>query len=743
MRYSLAVLAIILSASLALEVGSVGITGNTFVSSDLIERVFGLQPGDVLTALAVRRGTLDLYGLGYFSSIEVMADTAGPLADIRIEVTENRLLSRIEFENPGDLDEDDVLDSLSLYPGQTVSPAQLEQARKVVLHFYAEDHRHQASVTPVWQEPDSDNRSVLLFRCSEGQDIRVGEINFTGNTAYDDGKLRGQMDIHQDSFWRSGRFRRSEFEASLDSVITFYQDHGYPDARIVDVGESMLEDGRHLKFDVSVEEGDYFTFGEISFSGNEAFADSFLVSVMEMEPGDEYSREKMNESLMRVYELFQDKGYFYAGVEPVVQASPAGSRLDVHFIVEEGERAHIRRIDITGNNRTFENVIRRELTIYPGNLFRRSALMRSYRNIFYLNYFNNVNVDFRYLEDSPDVDVIFQVEEKTTGKAGVGAAYGGGTGFSGFVELGETNLFGRGQNVSINYQFSKRQNDIQLSFTEPWFMDTPLSLGGQAFHTTYNESEYDRRRTGGAITVGRPLPWVDYGSLSVTYSLEKVDVFDITEDSTSYYYSLREIDWPRWTSSSSITFTRDSRDRQMFASWGSLNRLTAEFAGGVLGGNIGYQKYLLDSSWYVPSFWNFIFFLRARLGTVTSLSGEEPPAYELFELGGTGYYGLRGYPNDAIVARDGYEEVGGRSMLILSAEYRYRIIDQIQLAAFVDAGNTWDSWSSSDFSDLKRGAGLGVRIEVPMLGVIGFDYAYGFDEPDGGWEPHFQFGTIF
>ncbi|MEN8208057.1 MAG: outer membrane protein assembly factor BamA [Candidatus Fermentibacteria bacterium] len=743
MRFTTALLAFVISASLALEIGSVEVTGNSFVSTDLITRVFGLETGDTYSPAALSRGTRDLFGLGYFSNIEIQADTTGEVAALLIVVNENRLLSRIEFSNPGCLDEDDVLDSLSLFPGQTVSPGEVEEARKIVLHYYAEEHRHQAQATPVWLDPDSGNRSVLLFECEEGPDIRVGEIDFFGNIAFNDGKLRDQMDTRQDSFWRSGRYRKSEFEASLDSVITYYQDHGYPEARIIEVEQSMLEDGRHLRFEITLDENEYYTFGEISFSGNDAFPDSILLSVMDMKPGDEYSRKKMNSSLMTMYELFQELGYFYAGIDPVVTDSGTDNTLDIAYIVNEGERAHVRRIEITGNNRTLENIIRRQLTVYPGDMFQRSALMRSYRNIYYLNYFNNVGVDFRYLEDSPDVDIVFDLEEKTTGKAGIGAAYGGGTGFSGFVELGETNLFGRGQSLTFNYQFSSTQHDVQISFREPWFRDTPLSLGGELFHTTYNESDYDRRRTGGAVTVGRPLPWVDYASASIKYSLEKVDVFNITSDTTSYYYSLRNTDWPRWTSSVRLNFTRDSRDRQLFASSGSLNSITGEFAGGALGGNIGYQKYLIDSSWYVPSFWRFIFFLRTRVGMVASLDGREPPAYEYFELGGTGFYGVRGYPSHSITAREGYETVGGSSMLILSAEYRCRIIDQLQVAVFADAGNTWSSWSSSDFSDLNRGAGIGIRIEVPMLGVIGFDYAYGFDGPERGWEPHFQFGTMF
>ena len=180
-----------ISASLALEIGSVEVTGNSFVSTDLITRVFGLETGDIYSPAAVSRGTRDLFGLGYFSNIEIQADTVEGVADLLILVHENRLLSRIEFSNPGCLDEDDVLDSLSLFPGQTISPGQVEEARMVVLHYYAEDHRHEAVATPIWLDPDSDNRSVLLFECEEGPNIRVGEIDFSGNIAFNDGKLRG------------------------------------------------------------------------------------------------------------------------------------------------------------------------------------------------------------------------------------------------------------------------------------------------------------------------------------------------------------------------------------------------------------------------------------------------------------------------------------------------------------------------------------------------------------------------
>jgi outer membrane protein insertion porin family len=222
-----------------------------------------------------------------------------------------------------------------------------------------------------------------------------------------------------------------------------------------------------------------------------------------------------------------------------------------------------------------------------------------------------------------------------------------------------------------------------------------------------------------------------------------VDVYDITTDSTSYYYDLRDTDWPQWDSSIRFSLTRDSRDRQVFPGEGSLNTISAEYSGGFLGGDIGFQKYLMDSGWYVPAFWRFFTTLRVRTGLVADFAGLSPPAYELFELGGTGFYGLRGYDSRTIGAVEGFETVGGRTMLILTGEFRFRIIDQIQVSLFGDAGNAWSSLSSSNLADLNRGAGIGIRVEVPMLGVLGLDYAYGFDGPDPGWRPHFQFGTSF
>lgn len=734
-------------AGLSLGAGLVqriDIQGNSYVSDSLIVRSLGLRIGEEVNPAALGGGIRTLFELGYFRGVRVLSDSLSPeTVGLTVVVEENPIVGQVLFENPGDLDVSKTRDSLMIFPGQTLSMGRIAEAEDLVRSMYAGKNRHLATVEAVWGEPDSQGRRDLTFRCEQGPDVRVGEIVFEGNEAFTDRELRGKMNTRQDSFWRSGKLKEEEFAQDPGRVEEHYHRNGYPDARVLGSTRELMDDGRHLRITMEVFEGPFRSFGGVSFSGGASIPDTALVrAVSGIEPGEPYDIREMDKALENLYTLYQDKGYFYAVVQPEVTPGQ-GDAMDVSFLITEGERAHIRRIDITGNTRTCDNVIRRELTVYPGDLFQRTALLRSMRNIYYLNYFNNVLPDFRPVPESQDVDLIMQVEEKTTGRAGLGAGYSGSDGMSGYLEYGEENFRGRGQSISAAYQFSKRTQNVQLSFTEPWFMDTPLTLGAQLYRTSSNYEEYDRLKTGGSILVGRPIPGLDYVRASVRYTLEKVDVFNITSDSTSFYYDLRETDWPRWESQVRFSLSRDSRDRQNFPGEGSLNSLTMQYAGGPLGGDLGYQKYLLDSQWFVPLWWKFFLTLRARAGYVTGFGGESPPSWEYFELGGTGFYGLRGYGEGTIAASEGYETVGGRSMLIFTAEYRFRIIDQLQLSLFADAGNAWSRWATADLTDMNRGAGMGVRVEVPMLGILGLDYAYGFDGPDRGWEPHFQIGTSF
>ncbi|PIE52619.1 outer membrane protein assembly factor BamA [Candidatus Fermentibacteria bacterium] len=744
MRLTAASLLILAIAVYAMPISDISVEGNGYVSDSLIIRTIGLAAGEELPLARIPGGIRELFALGYFRDINIQADSSSGAASILISVVENPILGSISVENTDCLDEDDIIDTLTIYPGQTVSINDIDRAEDLIVALYSEKNRHLATVSHRWEDADSDGRSNLLFTVSEGPDVRVGEIAFSGNSVFSDEDLRDEMKTKQDSFWRSGKLKPEEFQADLGRIETYYHNRGYPDAAVTGTDRYIMDDGRHFHIDISVSEGPYRVFGQVDFSGNTEVSDSLMMVLSKIEEGRPFSVEKLNTTLENYYSAFQDRGYFYASVEPLLDY-PAGadSVVNISFVIQEGERAHIRQVQILGNTRTHDNVIRRELTMTPGDLFRRSDMVRSLRNVYYLNYFNDVVPDFRAIPGTPDVDLIMEVDEKTTGKFGIGTNYSGSDGFSGYLEVAETNFFGRGQNLGASYEFSSKRQNIKLSFTEPWFRDTPLTLGGELYHTTSDYSYYDRQRTGGSVLLGRPLPWVDYTSASIRYTLEKVNVFNITDDPDNYYYSLNNSEWPRWDSSIRLGITRDSQDRKTFPGEGSKNTFSVDLTGGFLGGDIGFQKYLFDSTWHTPLWWKFFLTLRGRLGTIAGFGGETPPAYELFRLGGTGFYGVRGYGDNEINAVEGFDTVGGRAMLILSAEYRFRIIDQLQLAVFTESGNTWKYWSDLDLTTMNRGAGLGIRVEVPMLGIMGLDYAYGFDGPDPGWEPHFQMGATF
>jgi outer membrane protein insertion porin family len=281
-------------------------------------------------------------------------------------------------------------------------------------------------------------------------------------------------------------------------------------------------------------------------------------------------------------------------------------------------------------------------------------------------------------------------------------------------------------------------------------LDTPTSAGFDLYQTSRTwTSYYTEVRTGGDLRLGRRLSWPDdYFRIYWKYRLEDVEYKDFSGSyNPSEEYDLRRIDWPQRTSSTTFTLIRDSRDLPEFATMGSVHSLSSEFAGGVLGGDVNYHKHIFDSAWYFQNLWKLTLMIKTRAGIVdTYTRSQSVPFSERFMPGGTSFDGtIRGYDNRSVGPVESGAEIGGKTMLIFTAEYQFPVVEQqIYGLLFMDAGNAWRSLNETDITDLKRSAGVGIRIVAPMIGVIGFDMAYGFDNLEGGeWHPHFQLGTSF
>ncbi|MFH0777891.1 MAG: BamA/TamA family outer membrane protein, partial [Candidatus Eisenbacteria bacterium] len=311
-------------------------------------------------------------------------------------------------------------------------------------------------------------------------------------------------------------------------------------------------------------------------------------------------------------------------------------------------------------------------------------------------------------------------------------------------------LFGNGQSVMLHVEKGKRRENLEISFTEPWFWDTQTSLGVDVFKLDRRRDIYDEERKGGGVRVGRPLRWIDYTRLFVSYSLQDVTLKNFDE---GYTGGLNEVSWPQRTSKLEVALIRNSTDSPFYPSKGSRISLESEFTGGLLGGDQSFHKHVADLRWYRNVYWRTVLLTRFRAGMMDAYNTyERVPLYERFRLGGTTVDFLRGYPDYEVVPDVNMKLVdgrlvkwpGGRIMSVLTLEYQFPIAEPLHGLFFLDVGDTWNNEKEMDFSGFKKGAGFGLRLEIPMLGQVGFDYGYGFDRSGGGkWEPHFIMGRLF
>jgi outer membrane protein insertion porin family len=392
-------------------------------------------------------------------------------------------------------------------------------------------------------------------------------------------------------------------------------------------------------------------------------------------------------------------------------------------------------------------VIRRELVLMPGDVFSSNRLRRSLREVFNLGFFAGPpEPQVTQANDEGDVDLTLRVEEKSAGQFRVGAGFSQLNRVSGFIGITEPNFLGRGYRVSGNWEFARSRQDISLSFTQPWAFGTPTEITGSVYAANQDrvsQQFYSDRRTGFSLRVGRPFPWLDYTTVSVRYSLEEVELADFT---SGYNGPLRFEQWPQTTSSVGLTFYRNSTDNPFHPTLGTRTTFNARWTGGVLGGDVDIQRYDIDMSWYQSLAWKFVLELRENIGVVDGyVSSTEVPDYERFRLGGNRRYGVRGYDFYEITPRGNDTFTGGRFFAITIAQIEFPIVaPTVYGRTFLDMGGTWNSFGSSEWGDMFKGAGFGIVIELPMIGLFGFDYAYGFDRIFGpSWEPHITFGSSF
>ncbi len=737
-------------------ISTVEIEGIVSVDSSLVLNMSGLTKGMKLDLVTVQEALRKIYAMGLFSDVQIRTRQIGDEANLIIYVKEYPKIVGIDIAGNKKIKTKEIREKIVITEGERVSPAKVRQDVDNITALYNEKGYFLVEVKSKLVPAEKRGEVVLKFDLKEGERVKIKEIRIIGNRVFSDLKLKKKMKNKQAGFLRGGHFNAEGFLEDKEKIVEFYKENGYLDAEVFSDSIRYSPDRKYMLVKIFLHEGSQYRFGDAGWSGNSLFTQEKLEQNIKFKKGEIFDQEKYDRTLADIYALYHEEGYLYVRVED--NTVTQDSTLSVIYNISEGIPANIRKIDIQGNSKTREKVIRRELSIFPGQRFRRSALMRSIRDVNYLNFFSNVTPDYQVLENG-DIDLVITVTEKPTGNIQFGAGYSQTDKLVGTLGLGIPNLFGNGQSLQLNLDFGKRRNTIQASFTEPWFMDTPTSVGVDIYQI--NKRWYDdftEERIGGSLRLGRRLKWPDnYFKFFWRYRLEDLRYYDFNDDAGGYLervkgktYDLSQTNWPLRNSCTDFSIIRDSRDLSQFATRGSAVSWNTELAGGILGGDYHYHKHVFDASKYMKTFWNLVLAVRAKIGVVDGYKNTQVPYSERFSPGGTDPDGvIRGYDDSFIGPRDdnGYY-LRGRSMLVYNAEYQFPVVEQqIYGLLFYDMGNAWEAGkyiSPFDFGGLYKSAGFGLRLVLPPLGTIGFDMGYGFDKERGGaWKPHFQLGNTF
>ena len=590
------------------------------------------------------------------------------------------------------------------------------------------------------RDADVDGKKVLRLKIKEGNKVQIEGIRFHGNEAFEDKKLRKQLKgTKENGFWffGGGDFDPEKYEEDQKKLLEFYRKEGFRDAEVVRDSIYYGVEKTDMYIDIWVDEGTRYYFGDLAWEGNELFTDEQLASVLDFASGDVYNKEKIDKAVFeRIGGLYYDSGYIFAQIAP--QEKPVSvDTVDIYFRVVEGNAVSVNKIHIAGNTKTKEKVIRREIRMRPGDTFSREALMRTQRDIFILNYFADVRPDVNPISDE-EVDVTIEVEEKSTDTANLSAGFSERDKLIGSIGVTMNNFFGNGQTLSFDWNFGRAFRSFQVGFTEPWFLDTPTLVGVNFFDTKRDGryTGYDQRSQGASVRLGRRLRWPDnFFRTDWIYRIDRTDLTNFSQVIIDINPSgIVSQEWPLTTSSVTQIISRNSLDRPEFPTIGSKFSISTELSGGVLGGSVNFHKHIIQNEWFTPIFWNFVLFNNVQTGYIESFGNDRDniPFLERFFMGGEGLsrsIPLRGYndPLSGVVSTS-----GGKVMFKYGMELRFPIAPNPTIFGliFAEAGNTWASLDETDLFDLRRSVGVGARIFMPMLGIIGFDYAYGYDNFD-------------
>jgi outer membrane protein insertion porin family len=746
------------------EIGEVAVRGTVNVKPKVVSRTAKARKGRLYYRDFVARDVEAILGLGSVDKVSVDIEEMpgkpsseklasflpAPLqARVVYVVSEKPMIKKVEVSGAKQLSRSSVKDEMSLRERDFFDELKVREDLIKIADKYREKGFLDIAVDYEVAHDTASLTCVLTVKVEEGSKVRVSAVDLAGVEGFKTKKLVKRFKNRPKKIYQP-----SELANDLRSLEDYYRNRGYSDFEILESSASFNENRSSVTITVSVREGAKKMFGETAFSGNSVYTASELAGALAYRRGKIYSQDRFEDTVRAIQERYADKGYLRAQVRPARTPNEATGELDIEFAVTENSPIFVGHIDVEGNKATKTHVLRREVAQKEGEVFSAAKVRRSQEKIFNLGFIDDVNPVINPTADPDTVDLVFDVAEGKPGMLTAGAGISSREGVVGTLSVSHLNMFGRAHRMSLAWNFGKRVQDYNFSWSMPWVGDKPTTLGLNLFNTRRYRpyrtdlSAYTERRTGGKITLA-PRFEDDKYTLTTSYSYENVRIMDVDD---IYLGELQE--GTSATSSVFVEFARDTRDSVWDPTRGGRGAIGLEFTGGPLMGDVNFYKPSLSYSHNFKLFsiddYPFVLSIANRMGYVARFGDtERVPFYEKYFLGGSET--IRGYNSNGQVG----PPEGGRLYDVLNLEFKFPLARErrrtiVQWAFFLDVGNSWDRFDDVSLrtgdgeKQLKMGAGFGIRFTTPAF-PIRLDWGYGFNHKDGEQRSdiYFTLGNLF
>ena len=745
----------------ALDILSISVQGNTLIPDSTILAHIETKPGSLYDSERIAQDIQHVYDVGFFSSVDVLAEEKDGGVDLIFVLEERPIISRIEFIGNRKLSDSDIEEVLVLSPEAFSDslklkfyPQKIKDDVNNIKQLYSQEGYHNAQITSALiPDPSApQEKLVLQYIIEERKKAVVKKIRFEGNTAFSEKKLRKHMATRKKGFFSfitgSGKYEETTFETDLERLRFFYADNGYIDAKIIDHSLDFQEDSSDLFITITIDEGDIYTMKTVSVGGNEVYSADKIQDVIKVSPDSPFSRSSIRKDILAISDLYAQKGYLTPIsentegkllIDPKIQIDRDNRQVYLTYAIREGVPHFLNRVIIGGNQLTRDKVIRRELLVQEGKLFNSKKVERSQQKVFNLGFFEDVQFN---LSDGPEahtVDMDIEVTERSLGSFNFGGGYSSLDNFVVSGGVSHPNVFGLAHQIKLSATLGGSSQTFSLNYTIPRFLDSQYLVGLDAYKTKREYDTYDSKSTGGGFRFGRRITDTIFGTLK--YEYKKVNISDIDEDASSI---IKEAEGESETSSASLILKRSTINNVLLPTKGMKTTLTGEVAGSILQAENDFYKIMFENNIYFPLYKDFALRFKQQFDYAKEYGdSEKVPIFERFFGGGAST--IRGYEERSVGPKDeNGDEIGGNKRAVVTAELIIPIRKELRLVTFFDAGDVYSSDEDVDLSTFRKGVGAGIRFFSP-LGLLRLDWGYKLDRESGesSGEFHFGIGGLF